>query len=203
MKSRNAVIGFAATMLLAFAAAPALAKGPPFNVKCKEKTANSVDLHGTDGSECFASSDGSGTAKANADGATSFADGEVQTGAEAKATARSGSFSEATSDTHGKSTSKATGGSSVTATSDHHGNAEGTATSGSEADASAFGACDAKATADGAGSLATADCESNGTHAQATATGGGTAKGFSNASPTCNPGASGTARVRSSGGNCG
>lgn len=198
MKPRKSMIGLAAAMLLVFAAAPAHAGA---GAVCAEKMSANIDNKGTDGSECFASSDGSGTAKAKASGAKSFADGEVQTGGKSNAVATGGSFSEAVSDTSGHSTSHASGGSSVTVASDEHGVAKAAATLASEADASAFGKCSASAKATG-GSLAVADCETNGTFAHATATGGGIAKGFDNASPVCTPGA-GTAKVRSSGGNCG
>src|ERR1039458_10180388 len=198
MKPRKSMIGLAAAMLLVFAAAPAHAGAGSV---CKEKTATSVDNKGSDGSECFASSDGSSTAKSKATGDKSFADAEVSTGGRSKAAATGGSFSEAISDTGGHSTSNSSSGSDGDATSDDHGVAKTTATESSEAHSLAFGKCDAVANSTG-GSLAVADCEADGTFAHATATGGGTAKGFYNASPVCTPGA-GTARVRSSGGNCG
>jgi hypothetical protein len=196
MRSPKIMMGLAAAMLLAFAAEEAHAGA---GAVCSEKKASSVDHTGTDGSECFASSDGSGKATAKAVGG-SYADSEVQTGGKSKATATGGSFSEATSDTGGHSTGNAATGSSVTVASDEHGVAKGTGTGGSEADAAAFGKCNASAKATG-GSLAVADCEANGTFAHATATGGGVAKAFDNATPVCEPG-SGTATVRSSGGNC-
>jgi hypothetical protein len=197
------MIGLAAAMLLAFATTTAHAQA---TVVCKTKLNTSVDNKGGDGSECFASSDGTSEKKAHSEatGNGSFADAEEQTGSHSRATATGGSFSEATSDTHAQSTSDASNGSSVTASSDHHGVAKATADgSSSEADASAFGRCEAKAKATGTGSLATAECGSRNKFAHATATNGGTAHAFDNASPTCDPGASGTAKVRSSGGNCG
>lgn len=199
MKAGKAMIGFATAMLLVFAAAPAHAKNSG-GASCVEKNNTSVDKPGTDGSECFASSDGTSTAKSNATGG-SFADAEVATGGKANAVGTGGSFSEATSDTHGQSIAHSTQGSRVTATSDEHGVAKGNASGGSEADASAFGKCNAKAKATG-GSLAVAACATNGGFVHAVATGGGDAEGSDTGLPTCNPG-SGTAKVRSSGGNCG
>lgn len=201
MEPRKAVFGIAAAMLLTFAAAPSHAG--PFTVKCTQTAAGSVDLHGTtDTSECFASSDGSGTAKAKAADDDSFADGEIETNGSALATAKGGSFSEATADTGGDSTSHVTGGGDGDATSDENGVAFTKAIHAGEAHSQAFGKCRATARANGAGSLATALCENDGTKACAKATGGGIAKAFDGAPPVCTPG-SGTASVRSSGGKCG
>src|SRR5258705_4400452 len=97
MKPRSAMMGFAGAILLGFAAAPALAKSPPFTVKCVEKKNTSVDLIGTDGSECFASSDKTGTATAKASDDKSFADDEVRSNGTSKASARGRSFSRTTS----------------------------------------------------------------------------------------------------------
>jgi hypothetical protein len=199
MKPHRAVMGFAAAMLLAFAAAPAHA-GP--GAKCSEKQNSSVDHIGTDGSECSASSDGTGTAKSKASGATSSADAEVQTGGKANAVATGGSQSEALSDTGGHATSHASGGGSDGFVESHgHGVAKGNATGGGQTDAVADGKCNASAKAAGSGSYAQSRCGANGSFAHATATGGGAAIAWDNALPTCTPG-SGTAKVRSSGGNC-
>jgi hypothetical protein len=203
VKARTTMTGVLVAMLFVLVAAQAHAKAASV---CVQKKNNSVDHKGTDGSECFASSDGSGKARSSATGDKSFADAEVNSGGKAKATATGGSFSEALTDTGSKSTSNASNGSSVTATSDEHGVAKGTANgSMSEADPSAFGKCNASATATNTGSLATlatANCGSNGTFARATATNGGTAKAFDNASPTCTATGTETAQVTSSGGNC-
>ena len=133
MKSRTAVIGFAATMLLAFAATPALAQ---FTVVCKTKKSPPISLNGDDGSSCFASADGTSAknAKASASGNGSFADAEEQTGGHSKATATDGSFAESSSDTHGQSTSDASGTSSASVASDHKGVAQATASGSSEAE---------------------------------------------------------------------
>jgi len=200
LEPRKAIFGIAAAMLLVFAAAPAYAG--PFTVKCIVTTATNLDLIGSDGSECFASSDGSGTAKAKAADDSSFADGEIETNGSALATAKGGSFSEATADTGGDSTSHVTGGGDGDATSDENGVAFTKAINAGEAHSQAFGKCKATARAIGAGSLATALCEQDGTKACAKATGGGIAKAFGDAAPVCTPG-SGTASVRSSGGKCG
>ena len=201
MKSRSAMIGVAAAMLLVFAATSANAQ---FTVVCKAKKPPPVSLTGDDGSSCFASSDGksSKSAKASATGNGSGAEADELTGGHSKATATDGGFAESESDTHGQSTTNASGASSANATSDHKGVAQGTASGSSEADASAFGKCEAKATASGTDSLATAECTRHGTSVHATATGGGIAEGSDTEPPTCTPGA-GTAKVRSSGGNCG
>jgi hypothetical protein len=58
----------------------------------------------------------------------------------------------------------------------------------------------AKAT--GAGSISDAECSTSGSFVTATTTKGGQATGDGINPPTCTPG-KGTAKVRSSGGNCG
>lgn len=165
MKSRKATIGLIAAMFLVFAAAQADAKSKA-TVKCVEKTNDSTDLVGGDGSECFASSDGSGKAQANATGNKSFSDAEVSTSGKSKATAKSGGFSEATSDTGGNSTSLASGGGSAGAVTDENGIADATATGEGSANASGFGGM-ATATADSSGS-STAEADATGGMATAT-----------------------------------
>ena len=202
---QSAMMGLATAMLLSFATAPAYAicNTKTFTVVCKEKVATNIDHQGGDGSECFAQSDGSGTAKACASDSGSFADSEMSTGGTTHATAKGGSFSEATADHHGTSVSHVSGaGGDGDATSDDKGTATTNVTGGAEGHSAAFGKCDATATSDGAGSLATADCTTKGGSVHATATGGGVAEGSDTAPPTCTPGG-GTAKVRSSHGNCG
>jgi len=201
MKLRNVVIGFAAAMLFAFAPGSAHAKGKKFTVVCIEKNNTTVD-HTATGTECFAGSDGTG--KATAKAALGFADSELSTGGTTTATVRGASaFSGATADHGGKSISHVAGASGDgDATSDDKGTATTNVTGGGEAHTQAFGKCDAAATANGSGSLATAECTTKGGFAHAKATGGGVAEGSDTAPPTCTPGA-GTARVRSSHGNCG
>ena len=202
---QSAMTGFAASMLLAFAAVPAHAKcnTNTFTVLCLETTAANIDHKGGDGSECFAQSDGSGLAKACASDDKSFADSEMSTGGTTHATAKGGSFSGAFADHKGISVSHVSGaGGDGDATADDKGTATTNATGGSEAHTQAFGKCNADATASGAGSFANAVCEHNGTHATANATGGGHAEAFDDKSPICTPNG-GTARVRSSHGKCG
>jgi hypothetical protein len=200
MKSRNVVIGFAAAMLFAFAPGSAHAKGKKFTLVCVEKNNTTVD-HKATGGECFAGSDGTG--KATAKATLGFADSELSTGGTTTATVSgSGAFSGATADSGGKSISHVSGtGGDGDATTDSHGTATTNVTGGGEAHTQAFGKCNAKATAD-AGSFANAVCEHDGTHATAVATKGGHAEGFDDKSPICTPNG-GTAKVRSSGGNCG
>jgi len=204
MKLQSAMMGFAVATSLAFAAAPAQAKctTATFTVVCKETTAAHIDHVGGDGSECFAQSDGSGLAKACASDDHSFADSEMSTGGTTHATAKGGSFSGAFADNGGTSVSHVSGaGGDGDATSDDKGTATTNATGSSEAHTQAFGKCTASATASG-GSFANAVCENNGTHATATATKGGHAEAFDDKSPICTPNG-GTAKVRSSHGNCG
>ena len=61
--------------------------------------------------------------------------------------------------------------------------------------------CVVKATATGIGSMSTADCKVKGGFVTATTTGGGVASGDGVTAPVCEPN-SGTATVKSSGGNC-
>jgi hypothetical protein len=203
MKLRNVVIGFAAAMLLAYASAPAHAKGPKFTVVCVEKANTNVDKKGNDGSECFASSDGTGKGTAKAAGDKSSAEGDAATKGTSTATARGGSISIASSDTGCKAISHVSGtGGDGDATCDEHGTATTNVTGGGEAHTQAFGKCNAKATAD-AGSFANAVCGHDGTHANAVATKGGHAEGFDDKSPICTASAMhSTAVVHSSGGNC-
>jgi len=205
---QSAMMGFAAATVLAFVPGPAHAGCTPhtFTVVCKETTAAHTDLHGGDGSECFAQSDGSGLAKACASDSGSFADSEMSTGGTTHATAKGGSFSEAIADHAGTSVSHVSGaGGDGDATSDDKGTATTNATGGSEAHSSAFGNCDAKATSSAAGSLATAECTTKGGFAHVTATKGAIAEGSDTAPPTCTPGSTtgSIAKVRSTGGNCG
>ena len=202
---QSAMMGFAAATVLAFVPGPAHAGCTPhtFTVVCKVTTATNKDLLGGDGSECFAQSDGSGLAKACASDSGSFADSEMSTGGTTHATAKGGSFSEALADHKGTSVSHVSGaGGDGDATSDDNGTATTNVTGGAEGHSAAFGKCDATATSGGAGSLATAECTTKGGFVRANATGGGVAEGSDTAPPTCTPGG-GTAKVRSSGGNCG
>jgi Family of unknown function (DUF6764) len=201
MKPRKATIALAVAMMLALSALSAHA-GP--SVVCTEKKNTTVQHNGTDGSECFASSDGKSKGHSTATGDKSFADAEAMTGGKATAIASGvSSFSGATADTRGRSTASATGdGSQANAATDANGKAKSTANgSNAEADTQAFGKCKATSMATGAKSLSTAVCTHSGKFATATATGGGTAMAFDDKPPVCAP-AGGTAMVRSSFGNC-
>ena len=111
-------------------------------------------------------------------------------------------FSEAIADHGGISISHVAGAhGDGDATTDSNGKAVTNVTAGGEAHSTADGHCLATAKADGTGSKATANCVGTLTFAHATATGGGLAKAFDNASPTCTANG-GTAKVVSSGGNC-
>jgi len=117
-------------------------------------------------------------------------------------TGTDGSFCEAIAD--GTSSSKATakGNNSIaTANSDNQGSAKATATGGSHGESHADGKCHAKAKASGAGSHALAECFTTGGFSHATATGGAFAQGSDNNPPFCTANG-GTAKVRSTGGNC-
>lgn len=205
MTPRRTTIGLAFAMMLALATTQAYAGA---GSSCTEKRNTNIDQMGSDGSECFASSDGKSKAHSTATGNKAFAEADAETHGMATANASGvNSFSEASADTKGHSTSNATGdNSSANTSSDHRGKAKATANgTGSEADSSAFGKCKATSMAttgvDGPSS-AVADCSHNGTFVSATATDGGMAEGFDDAPPTCDPGPHGTAKVHSSGGNC-
>ncbi len=198
MRPGKATIGWlGAAMLLALSAAQAHAGG----AVCAPHL-GLVDHTGSDGSECLASSDGTGTPHANAKGAGSFAEADLSSGGKATATAKDGSFSDAAADSGGHSTSHASGaGSFGEAVSDDHGTAKATATAGGNGQSAAFGKCKATGKATGSSSAAFAQCENAGTFATATATNGGTAFGFDDQAPTCIPNG-GTATVKSTFGNC-
>ena len=82
---QSAMMGFAAAMLLAFAAAPAHAK----TLVCKTKKGHTDVFHnGTDGSMCEAvTEDGTGKSQAKATGANSFSETDVDHHGNAKASA--------------------------------------------------------------------------------------------------------------------
>ncbi len=142
-----------------------------------------------------------------------FASTQVQAGVKCKTKKKGGdvfhngadgSMCEAVADNTSKSQAKAAGsGSMAESTSDSHGKAKSTATSGGNAQAAAFGdpgSCKATASAS-SGATAFAQCEAGG-FANATATNGGLAMAFDDKAPTCDPGATGTAKVHSSFGDC-
>jgi hypothetical protein len=77
-----------------------------------------------------------------------------------------------------------------------------TATMGANAEAEADGPCKITAIARGASSSSNATCSTSGGFVKVITTKGGFAEGSDTDPPDCVPG-SGTAKVRSSGGNCG
>ena len=197
MVSKKAVIGFATVLLVAAFAAPLAHAG---GATCK--STNGEKKHtASDGSSCLASSDGTGKAKAKATGGAS-AQTFVETGGKSNSVASDQATSEAESESKGKSTAHASGpGSDAFVDADQKGVATATANGGSVANVTALGKCNATGMATGA-SAVNANCEADGSFVHATATGGGEADGSDTEPPTCTPNG-GTAKVRSSGGNCG
>ncbi len=194
------VMGFAIAALLSVNPAKALA-APGAN--CVSTSGDFMNVGG-DGSSCDAFSDGSGKAKATAKG-NSGANSEVVSGDKATAVATDHSFAEAES--QGSSCpAKATANHGASAASlcfGQGGSAQATASNGADlARADAGAACKATAKATGAGSDAIAECSTPGGFVNATATNGGFAEGSDTDSPNCVPNG-GTAKVRSTGGNCG
>jgi hypothetical protein len=169
-------------------------------VVCNEAMNDSIDLHGTDTSECNARSDGTAKAHSKAVGAGSFADAELETDGKTNAVATGGSSAGAFSDTQGKSNAKASDQSTASSQTDHSGSAKSNASHASGAAAEAHGKCKATATAIN-GSMALAACNASGQFVIAKATNGGFAQGFGFSAPTCTANG-GTATVKSSGGNC-
>jgi hypothetical protein len=189
------VIGFAAGVLLIFASAPVHAGA---GAVCK--STSGVDMHsGADGSDCLASSDGTGNAKASAKTSGS-AQTFVTTGGKSNAVATGSGSAEAESESGGKSTAHASSSGSAFVDADNGGVATTTATGSGSGEATAFGNCVATSKASSS-ATANADCTTSGGFVHSTATNGGTAIGTDTAPPTCSPGG-GTAKVRSSGGNC-
>ena len=201
MEPRTATIGLAVAVTLELGAASAFA-GP--GSVCTVTKNTSVDHKGTDGSECFASSDGHAKGHSTATGSGASPEADAMTHGKSVATASgTNSFSLASADTGGHSTASATGDKSqANAATDANGKAKSTSNGDSaEADTQAFGKCKSTSMATGTGSLATASCSKAGKFAFATATNGGTAHAFDNMPPVCTP-AGGSATVHSSGGDC-
>jgi hypothetical protein len=191
------MVEFATALIAVFIAVQAHAGA---GASCK--SSKGVKKHtGADGSTCLASSDGTGQAKAKATGDSS-SETFVTTGGRSSSFAKDHAVSEAESESGGKSTAHASGsGSNAFVDADSKGVATTTATGGSMGEATALnGPCTATSMATG-GSTARADCD-NGGFVNSTATNGGEAIGSDTFAPTCTPNG-GTARVRSSAGNCG
>lgn len=195
MVRRRALMGFATAMLIA-SAAQAYAGG----VTCKS-TKGVHKRTASDGSNCLASSDGTGKATAKASGGGS-SQTFVDTGGKSSSFATNQGMSEAESESKGKSTAHASDpGSNAFVDADQKGVATVSATGGSTANVTALGNCNASGMAAG-GSTVNANCEADGSFVHATATGGGDAEGSDSSDPICTPNG-GTATVRSSHGNCG
>jgi hypothetical protein len=196
VSNKKAMLGLATAVLLAFTA-QAHAGG----ASCSKSSKGEVKHTAKDGSTCLASSDGTGKAKAKATGGGS-SQTFVTSGGKSNSVASDQATSEAESETDGKSTAHASGaGSDAFVDADQKGVATVNATGGSTANVTALGNCNATGMATG-GSTVNANCEADGSFVHATATGGGEADGSDSSPPTCTPNG-GTARVRSSGGNCG
>jgi hypothetical protein len=141
---------------------------------------SSAVVNASGGSSSEADADSSGTAKATGSKANALA---MASGCTATATAK---------DTNNGATAICTAG-SAEATSSNKAN-------GATAQTMADCAVIAKAT--GKGSMSDAECNTSGGFVTVTTTKGGQATGDGMNAPTCTPG-KGTAKVRSSGGNCG
>ena len=195
MVSKKSTIGLATAMLLVFAA-QAHAGGATCKSTKGQKTHTAKD-----GSNCLASSDGTGKAKAKATGGAS-SETFVTTGGKSNSVASDQATAEAESESKGKSTGHASGkGSDAFVDADQKGVATVNASGGSIANVTALGNCNASGMATGASTI-NVTCEADGSFVHATATGGGEADGDDIDPPTCKPNG-GTAKVRSSGGNCG
>jgi hypothetical protein len=193
------------------------------HVTCVSKGQHFNTKTATDGTFCEVDSEtgGKSTAKATTGGSASADDFDF-----GNATASASNDGEATAQgqfTKGKAKATASGKNSValaigvdchaTASSKTAGNAtakcgtgsaEATASDAGTADAETFGGttnCLVKASATGAGSMSTAECKKDGGFVIVTTTGDGVAMGDGITSPICTPN-SGTATVKSSGGNC-
>jgi hypothetical protein len=141
---------------------------------------SSAVVNASDGSSSEADADSGGSAKATGSKANALA---IASGCTATATAK---------DTNNGATATCTAGSAQATSSDH---ANG-ATAQNMAD------CDVVAKATGKGSMSEAECNTSGGFVTVTTTKGGQATGDGINPPTCTPG-KGTAKVRSSAGNCG
>jgi hypothetical protein len=134
MKSRKAMIGLAAAMLLGLTAASAHAG----TLVCKTKKGHTDVFHnGTDLSMCEAVSDGTGKSQAKATGAHSFSESDVDEHGNAKASAN-GDHANGQADAFGSchATGKAIGTDSTAfARCEVGGFAHAIATNGGEADA--------------------------------------------------------------------
>jgi hypothetical protein len=195
MVRKMSMTGLATAVLIVFAA-----QAYAGSATCKSTKGEKTHT-ASDGSTCLASSDGTGKAKAKATGGGS-AQTFVETGGKSDSVASDEAMSEAESESKGNSTAHASGpGSEAFVDADQKGVATANATGGSFSNVTALGKCNATGMASG-GSTTNAHCETDGSFVHSTATGGGEADGDDINPPTCTPNG-GTAKVRSSGGNCG
>jgi hypothetical protein len=186
-----------ASMTFAFVEAAQAGDG----AACKSSS-GFVAHSGTDGSSCDANSDGSSTARAVAN-ENSYASSAVLTEGNASAVAKGNSIAGSTANSGGHSTSRALNSGGATAYAQDRGAAKATASGGAIAESGADARCKTMAHANGTtGTRASALCNKNGGFVNATATNGGVATGSDTDPPICTPNG-GTARVRSTGGNCG
>src|SRR5208337_69112 len=147
MVSGKSMMGLATAVLLIFAA-----QAHAGSATCSRSTKGEKKHTAYDGSNCLASSDGSGKAKAKATGGAS-AQTFVETGGKSNSVASDQAMSEAESESKGKSTAHASGpGSDAFVDADQKGIATATATGGSNANVTALGKCNATGMATG-GSL--------------------------------------------------
>jgi hypothetical protein len=201
MKPRRAA---ALALLIAFASMPfvfVVAAEAREGAACKSSS-GSVSHSGIDGSSCDANSDGSSAAHAVATD-NSYASSAVLTGGGASAVAKGNSISTSTANSGGHSTSRASNSGGATTYAQDRGVAKATASGGAIAESGADARCKTMAHANGTtGTRAFALCNKNGGFVNATATNGGVATGSDTDPPICTPNG-GSARVRSTGGNCG
>src|SRR4029077_8393378 len=211
-----ALFALVCALLFSLTAGPAHAAKA---VKCVS-TSGDVPKTGTDGSTCDADVITTGKAKATASGVSDAA--STATGGSATSVATKGSAASATGDSGGSGkatadrasaasaegdgastgTAIATGASAASAVATTGGGvANATAKNKSAAAATSEALCSAQATAKNM-SEAEATCSTPAGFAFATATNGGFASASDTGPPTCTPG-SGTAKLRSTGGNCG
>ena len=201
LRQNTVVSGFASAILLLGLGATAAyaAKG----ATCISKGAGEVSNHGTDGSECDADGVASGdTAVAKAKG-DSIADSLAEGGGTATASANINGEADATASAACKANANENRGSNAEAvcTSDH-GSAKSVASKGSNSTVEADDDCKASGNAKN-GAEADAFCETTGGFATATASNGARAEASDDKAPVCDTSGGGTAKVRSSGGNCG
>jgi hypothetical protein len=200
---QNAVVrGFAAAILLLGLGATTAhaAKG----ATCISNGAGEVKGSGTDGSDCTAdgvASGDSGVAKAKGD---STANSEAESGGTANANANTKSEADATASAACKANANSNGDGSFSeavCTADH-GSAKSVTGKDGNSTVEAFDDCKSSGNAKNGGE-ADAFCETSGGFATATTSNGGFAKAFDDAPPTCDTSKGGTAKVRSTFGNCG